>query len=29
MNTTDIVMLTICASLLLYLGVALLKPEKF
>jgi K+-transporting ATPase KdpF subunit len=29
MTTTDIAMLLICAFLILYLGVALLKPEKF
>lgn len=29
MSGTDIVMLLICAFLMVYLGVALLKPEKF
>jgi K+-transporting ATPase KdpF subunit len=29
MNTTNILMLSICALLLVYLGFALLRPEKF
>ena len=29
MTTTDIAMLLICAFLIVYLGFALLKPEKF